>query len=118
MNEVRRRVLPVWWSDLRDSPTNDPIGCPVTVEEIVEYLSPFLKVYSSRLEFIEKGEIEESAFWLWAFYADEGRRWNLCIFSGPSAFAKAKMSTWMCADNNADNLNDADYVTAIHNQEY
>jgi hypothetical protein len=87
---------------------------------MVEYLEPlpFFKVDSRRLEFIKRGKIDKSSFWLWAFYGDDGHRWNLCVFSGPSPFCEPKMRTWMCADNNADNLDDSDYITAVYNKEF
>ena len=130
MIDEKRRVLPIWWTDLRDSPARDPIGCPVRIEEMLEYLGPwpsqvlprdleFLQKLRSRdLIFLQKGQIEKSSFWLWAFFGDDGRRWNLCVFSGPDPFGGPTMKTWMCADNNAYDLNDHDYVTAIYNQEY
>jgi hypothetical protein len=118
MIDVKPRVLPVWWPDLRDSPANDPIGCLVRVEEMLEYLrllpsqvrsrdEGFLQMLRPRdLEFLQKGKIEKSSFWLWAFFGDGGRRWNLCVFTGPDPFGGPTMKTWMCADNNAYDLHD------------
>jgi hypothetical protein len=108
------RVLPVWWTkDPRRSPADDPIGCPVTTEEMIQYLNPMLSfvVCPGNLEFIQKGAADSASFWLWAFYGNDGRRWNLCVFSGPD-------KTWMCADNNPYDLNDSDYIDAIYNEEY
>jgi hypothetical protein len=113
--QIRARALPVWWTDLRDPPAGDPIGCPVTVDEMVAYINPLLpfEVLPRNLEFIKKGQVDASAYWLWAFYGNDARRWNLCVFSGGPM-----MRTWMCADNNPHELDDHDYVAAIHNQEY
>jgi hypothetical protein len=111
--EVRPHMLPVWSADGRAPDAGDPIGCPVTVAEMVEYLGmlPF-EVRPASLEFMGKGQLDASAYWLWAFYGDDGRRWNLCVFWEPPG------ATWMCADNNPHDLNDHDYVIAIHNKEY
>jgi len=118
--EVRPHLLPIWQdgADDRAPPAGDPIGCPVSVLEMVEYLGmlPF-KVQAANLEFIAKGRLDASSYWLWAFYGDDGRRWNVCVFSGPELSA-GRMRTWMCADNNPHDLSDHDYVTAIHNKEY
>jgi hypothetical protein len=114
-DKVTPRVLPLWSKDFREAPAGDPIGCPVSVGEMVEYVNallPFI-VQPRNFEFIQKGQLERSSYWLWAFYGDDGRRWNICVFSGPDA-----PGTWMCADNNPYDLNDRDYVIAIHNKEY
>lgn len=116
---VRPRVLPVWSTDFREAPAGDPIGCPVSVGEMMEYVNPLLpfSIQPGNLEFIQKGQLEGSSYWLWAFYGDDGRRWNICIFSGSSLPGRS-MRTWMCADNNPYDLTDRDYVAAIHNEEY
>jgi hypothetical protein len=51
--------------------------------------------------------------WLWRLYDTDGHRWNLIVFSDP-----ATMRTWTCADNNPYDLNDGDYIAAIHNKDY
>lgn len=86
----------------------------MSVEEIVNYLNPLLPfdVWPRKLEFIRRGQVDESSYWLWAFYGDDGHRWNLIIFSGP------KTGIWMCADNNPYELSDRDYIAAIYNREY
>jgi len=117
--EVRPHVLPIWWADDRSLPVGDPIGCPVSVLEMVEYLKPMLpfKVQAGNLEFMTKGRLDASSYWLWAFYGDDGRRWNLCVFWEPRE-PGGPMRAWMCADNNPHDLSDHDYVVAIHNKEY
>ena len=119
-NAPTRGGLPLWWSDdSRAPPANDPIGCPVSIEEMINYLNllPF-EVLPKNLEFLRKGTIEESLYWLWAFYGPTGRRWNLCVLSEPSPIGRPTRRTSMCADNNAYDLNDDEYVVAIHNKEY
>src|SRR5262245_19008254 len=71
---------------------------------------------SSRLELVQKGRIEERLFWLWAFYGDDGHRWNLIVFSEPSD--RAASGTWMCADSSHFGFNDHEYIVAIHNEDY
>jgi len=87
---------------------------------MVQYLNRWLpfQVRRTNLEFIQKGQVDSSSFWLWAFYGDNEHRWNLCVFSGPDPFDGPTRRTWMCADNNPYDLNDRAYITAIHNQEY
>jgi len=81
---------------------------------MLQYLSPLpFEVQPRDLEFLQKGQIEKSSFWLWAFFADDGRRWNLCVVSGPDPFDGTKMMTWMRANNNAYNLSDRDYIAAL-----
>ena len=114
--KVRPRVLPVWSSDHRDPVAGDPIGCPVSVREMVEYLNPLLtfRVLPENLEFIQKGQVDSGSYWLWVFYGEDKRRWNLCVFTGPDP----QGGPWMCADNNPYDLNDRDYVIAIYNKQY
>lgn len=116
--EVRPHALPIWWADDRALAAGDPIGCPVSVVEMVEYLRllPFA-VLPGNLEFITRGRLDTSSYWLWAFYGDDGRRWNLCVFWEPCE-PGAPMRAWMCADNNPHDLSDHDYVMAMHNRAY
>jgi hypothetical protein len=118
VGNLKPRVLPVWRTGRRNPPADDPIGCPVSNEEMIQYLTPGLPFAMSpaNFEFIQKGQAGQDSFWLWAFYGHDGHRWNLCVFSGPERLQGAY--TWMCADNNPYNLNDDDYIAAIHNQEY
>jgi hypothetical protein len=114
--QVRPRVLPVWSSDHRDPVAGDAIGCPVSVREMVEYLNPLLtfRVLPENLEFIQKGQVDSGSYWLWVFYGEDKRRWNLCVFTGPDP----QGGPWMCADNNPYDLNDRDYVIAIYDKQY
>ena len=116
---VRPRVLPVWSADHRDPVAGDPLGCPVSVGEMLEYLDPLLtfRVLPENLEFIQKGQVDASSYWLWVFHAEDKRRWNLCVFTGSDPPGGPK-KTWMCADNNPYDLNDRDYVIAIYNKRY
>jgi len=116
---VRPRVLPIWWADHRDPALGDPIGCPVSVGEMVEYLNryPTFRVLPENLEFIQRGQVDAASYWLWVFYGEDKRRWNLCVFSGPDSPGAPK-KTWMAADNNPYDLNDRDYVIAIYNKQY
>jgi hypothetical protein len=61
-DRVRPRVLPVWSTDFRETAAGDPIGCPVSVGEMVEYVNPLLpfSVQPGNLEFIQKGQLEGS----------------------------------------------------------
>jgi hypothetical protein len=108
--------LPVWQTALRDPPAGDPVGCPVSTEEMIQYLTSLLRfdVRPANFEFIKKGQVGRDSFWLWAFYGYDGHRWNLCVFSGPERL-QGKY-TWMCCDNNPYNMKDDDYIAAIHNQ--
>jgi hypothetical protein len=58
--QIRARVLPVWWTDLRNPPAGDPIGCPVTVDEMLAYIKPLLsfEVLPGNLKFIKKGQVD------------------------------------------------------------
>ena len=114
-------ILPVWWSqDVLEPEENDPIGCPVSVEQITSYLRPLLSFdfTPKTLEFLQKGELHESRFWLWAFYGEDRHRWNLIVFLDPNPTDGSTMRTWMCADNNPYALNDDEYILAIYNKEY
>jgi hypothetical protein len=115
---LKQHLLPVWRTGLRNPPADDPVGCPVSTKEMIQYLTPLLPfaVRPANFEFIQKGQAGQDSFWLWAFYGHDGHRWNLCVFSGPERFQGAY--TWMCGDNNPYNLKDDDYIAAIHNQEY
>jgi hypothetical protein len=115
-----KHVLPNWYTDRRDTSAHDPIGCPITIEEMIRYLNPLLpfKVGPTKLNFICKGKIDSCLYWFWAFYGDDRHRWNLCVFSGPDPVLGPPGKTWMCADNNFYNLNDYDYIMALYNQEY
>ena len=120
---VRPNVLPVWSTKYRDPHPRDPIGCPVSVTEMVEYAKPQLKfkVVSESFEFIQQGQMDAreggSHYWLWKFTGERGRRWNLCVFTGQDG-ANGPKRTWMCADNNPYNLNDHNYVVAIYRKQY
>jgi hypothetical protein len=107
------KVLPVW-SDRRKPIEGDPIGCPVSPDEMVAYLNPFLSfaVLPKDMELVGSGRVDDSMYWLWAFYEHAKHRWNLIVFSNDDG------RTWMCADDNPYELNDHNYVEAIHNQEY
>jgi hypothetical protein len=111
-------ILPVWSGVLPRVAESDPIVCPVQIEDMAAYLRPLLsfEFRSSRLELIRKGRIAERLFWLWAFYGDDGHRWNLIVFS--EASNAPTLRTLMCADSNPHGLNDDEYVVAIHNEEY
>jgi hypothetical protein len=114
-------ILPVWWSqEVLNAQEDDPIGCPVSVEQITSYLRPMLsfEFTPKTLEFLQKGVLAERRFWLWAFYDDDGHRWNLIVFSDPNPLNGSTMRTWMCADDNPYALNDDEYILAIHNKEY
>ena len=115
---IRPHTLPIWWAYDRTPAAGDPIGCPVSVQEMVEYLKllPF-SVEPANLEFIATGRLDLSSYWLWAFYGDDGRRWNLCVFWEPES-SDGRTWTWMCADNNPHDLSDHQYVVAIHKKEY
>jgi hypothetical protein len=116
--EARPHLLPIWRADDRPPLDGDPIGCPVSVVEMVEYLAmlPF-GIQPGNLEFMTRGELDAGRYWLWAFYGDDGRRWKLCVFWEPRD-PGGPMHTWMCADNNPRDLSDRDYVVAMHNKEY
>jgi hypothetical protein len=107
------KLLPVW-SDRRRPLDGDPIGCPVSPDEMVGYLNPYLSftVLPKDLELVGTGRIVDSMYWLWAFYEHAARRWNLMVFSSDDG------QTWMCADDNPYERNDHEYVGAIHNREY
>jgi hypothetical protein len=81
---------------------------------MVAYLNPLLPftVLPKDLELVGKGRINDSMYWLWAFYERAKYHWNLIVFS------RADGWTQMCADDNPYELNDHDYVEAIHKQEY
>jgi hypothetical protein len=112
-------ILPVWTGDMPEPPADDPIGCPVSIEQMSRYLGHFLpfEFLPRKLEFVQSGKLEENQFWLWAFYGDDGHRWNLIVFSDPPP-GRPKRRTWMCADNNPHALNDDEYIVAIHNKDY
>jgi hypothetical protein len=117
VGSLEPRLLPVWRTGLRNPSADDPVGCPVSTEEMILYPRPLLPfAVPANLEFIRKGQAGQDSFWLWAFYGHNGHRWNLCVFSGPERFQGAY--TWMCGDNNPYNLKDDDHIAAIHNQEY
>jgi hypothetical protein len=107
------KVLPIW-SDKRSPLDGDPIGCPVTPEEMVAYLNLHLTftVATRNLELVANGRSADSVYWLRAFYEDATHRWNLIVFSRDGGF------TLMCADNNPYELNDHDYIETILNEEY
>ena len=113
VGSLKPHLLPVWRTGLRNPPADDPVGCPISTEEMILYLTPLLPfvVCPANFEFIQKGQVGQDSFWLWAFYGYDGHRWNLSVFSGPEY-------TWMCGDNNPYNLKDDDYIDAIHNQKY
>jgi hypothetical protein len=107
------KLLPVW-SDRRKPVEGDPIGCPVLPAEMVAYLNPMLSftVLPKDLELVGSGRMGDCMYWLWVFYENGQHRWNLIVFSNDDG------QTWMCADDNPYELNDHDYVEAIHNREY
>jgi hypothetical protein len=107
------RVLPVW-SGRRKPLEGDPIGCPVSPDEMAAYLNPLLSfaVLPKDLELVGTGRIGDSIYWLWVFYEQARHRWNLIVLSNDDGL------TWMCADDNPYELNDHDYVVAIYNREY
>jgi len=115
---LKPHLFPIWRTGLRSLPVDDPVGCPVSIEEMVQYLTPLspFAVGPANFEFIQKGQIGQDSYWLWAFYGYDGHRWNLCVFSGSERFEGRY--TWMCGDNNPYDLKDDDYIAAIHNQEY
>jgi hypothetical protein len=84
MGELKPYLLPVWSDDLRGAPADDPIGCPVSIEEMILYMTPLLPfaVRPANFEFVQKGRLQGSSFWLWTFYGNDRQRWNLCVFSG------------------------------------
>ena len=109
---MKGTFLPIWWTpEVLEPREDDPIGCPVSIEQITSYLSllPF-EFASKRLEFLQKGELNESRFWLWAFYGEDHRRWNLIVVSDPRPSDGKTVRTWMCADNNPNALNDDEYI--------
>ena len=87
---------------------------------MIGYLQPLLPftITPRALEFLQKGSLNESKFWLWAFYDDDGHRWNLIVFSDPIPKEGSTARTWMCADSNPYVLHDDQYVLAIYNKEY
>jgi hypothetical protein len=112
VGSLNRHGRPIGRTGPRSPPPDDPVGCPVSTEEMIQYLTPLpFPVRPANLEFIQKGQVGQDSFWLWAFYGYDGHRWNLLVFSDPKY-------TSMCADNNPYNLKDDDYIAAILNQEY
>ena len=107
------KLLPVW-SDRRKPLEGDPIGCPVSADEMLAYLNQGLSftVLPEDLELIRTGRFADDRYWLWAFYEHNSHRWNLIIFSNDNG------QTWMCADDNPYELNDDQYAEAIHGREY
>jgi hypothetical protein len=105
------KLLPVW-SDRRKPLEGD--GCPVSADEMLAYLNQGLSftVLPKDLELIRTGRFADDRYWLWAFYEHNSHRWNLIIFSNDNG------QTWMCADGNPFELNDDQYVAAIHRREY
>jgi hypothetical protein len=116
---IRPHLLPIWSAYDRSPPAGDPIGCPVSVQEMVEYLRPMLpfSIEPANLEFIAAGQLDLNSYWLWAFYGGDGRRWNVCVF-WQAELSDGRTWTWMCADNNPHDLSDHDYLVAMHNREY
>jgi hypothetical protein len=83
-----RNQLPKSWKGLKnftfDLPLlvpNDPVSCPRTREEILEYLdveapggaeSGAENIVPFELKFIRTAQVNESKYWLWSFKGDEG----------------------------------------------
>jgi hypothetical protein len=113
-------ILPVWTGEWTERGSDDLIGCPVGIDEMVRYLNPLLtfEVTPKRMEFLQGGTLADSRFWLWGFYGVDGSRWNLIVFAEGYSGAESTRRLWMCADNNPYGLNDDAYILAIYNKDY
>jgi hypothetical protein len=120
-------AFPLWWSDFRGPNPNNEGECPVSKEEIVEYLmgcvqslhiDPEWRSTQSDLSFLARREIEANTYWLWSIKV-KAQDWYLFVAVGPSPLADeiGVSRTWMGADNNHECLGRDDYLDAIHHHE-